>query len=393
MKEKMKKLLAAKKEQLENLRASLIDSDNKEERAAIGETMKKLADEIKDCEDMLSEMDEPAGGDGGNDGGEGARMVAAGGQQYRNAGGGDGVHGADTKEYRAAYLGRLMGRNISDNEKRDLAAANSVVPVMTQNAIITKIKEIVPLLNEVTLLNVAGNVTFAVEGTVADAALHTENAAISSASDTLISVKLGGYEIVKLLRISATVKTMSIDAFESWLAEMLGRKVSEQVENYLINGTGSSQPKGIAAGATYSTDNNNLVNWTSAPTAANITSIIAALPSRFARNAKFLMNRNTFWTSIMPIRDDGKAPIVRGEGAGAYNVWGYPVLLSDFVPADTVFFGDMKMVVANLADDIKVDSSEASGFTSNSIDYRGTAIFDCSVADSAAFVKGAKSAG
>ena len=386
MKEKMKKILAAKQAQLENLRSSLIDSDSKEERAAIGETMKKLADEIAECESILAEMDEPAGGDDGA--GEGARMATAGVQNYRNAAGGSGneVHGVETKEYRAAYLGRLMGRNLSDTEKRDLASANSVVPVMTQNAIITKIKEIVPLLNEVTLLNVAGNVTFAVEGTVADAALHTENAAITSASDTLVTVTLGGYEIVKLLRISATVKTMSIDAFENWLSEMLARKVAEQVENFIINGTGSSQPNGIATAAS------GAVTLSATVTAANITAMIAALPSRFARNAKFLMNRKTFWAAIMPIRDDGKAPIVRGEGAGSYNIWGYPVLLSDFVADDTVFFGDMKMVVANLADDIKVDSSEASGFAYNAIDYRGTAIFDCDIADATAFVKGTKSA-
>lgn len=387
MKEKMKKILAAKQAQMENLRSSLIDSDSKEERAAIGETMKKLADEIAECESILAEMDEPAGGDGAG-AGEGARMATAGAQNYRNAGGaGNEAHGADSKEYRAAYLRKLMGRELSETEKRDLASANSVVPVMTQNAIITKIKEIVPLLNEVTLLNVAGNVTFAVEGTVADAALHAENAQIASASDTLVTVTLGGYEIVKLLRISATVKTMSIDAFENWLSEMLARKVAEHVENFIINGTGNSQPNGIMTAATGS------VTLAATVTAANITAMIAALPSRFARNAKFVMNRKTFWAAIMPIRDDGKAPIVRGEGAGAYNIWGYPVLLSDFVADDAVIFGDLKMVVANLADDIKVDSSEASGFAYNAIDYRGTAIFDCDIADATAFVKGTKAAG
>lgn len=384
MKEKMKKILAAKNEQLENLRSSLIDSDSKEERAAIGATMKKLQEEIAECESILAEMDEPAGGDGG-EGGEGARAFNAGAQNYRNAGGsGNETHAADSKEYRAAYLRKLMGRELSDTEKRDLASANSVVPVMTQNAIITKIKEIVPLLDEVTLLNVAGNVTFAVEGTVADAAMHAENAQINSASDTLVTVTLGGYEIVKLLRISATVKTMSIDAFENWLSEMLARKVAEQVENYIINGTGASQPNGILAAASGS------VTLAATVTAANITEMIAALPSRFARNAKFVMSRKTFWKSIMPIRDDGKAPIVRGEGAGAYNIWGYAVLLSDFVADDTVIFGDLKMVVANLADDIKVDSSEASGFAFNAIDYRGAAIFDCDIADETAFVKGTK---
>lgn len=62
MKEKLKKLLASKKEQRDNLNKALIESDNKEERAAIGETLNKLAEEIRDVEEMLADVDKPAEG-------------------------------------------------------------------------------------------------------------------------------------------------------------------------------------------------------------------------------------------------------------------------------------------------------------------------------------------
>ena len=55
MKEKLTKLLEAKQEQKRNLDAALIESDSKEERAAIGETLKALATEIADVEAMLAE--------------------------------------------------------------------------------------------------------------------------------------------------------------------------------------------------------------------------------------------------------------------------------------------------------------------------------------------------
>ena len=58
--EKLKKMLAAKLEQKKTLDARMIESDSKEERAAIGETLAALAAEIKDCEELLSEMNEPA---------------------------------------------------------------------------------------------------------------------------------------------------------------------------------------------------------------------------------------------------------------------------------------------------------------------------------------------
>lgn len=60
MKEKLQKLLNAKQEQRNALNNSMIESDSKEERAAIGETLKALGEEIAEIETMLAEVDEPA---------------------------------------------------------------------------------------------------------------------------------------------------------------------------------------------------------------------------------------------------------------------------------------------------------------------------------------------
>jgi len=72
---------------------------------------------------------------------------------------------------------------------------------------------------------------------------------------------------------------------------------------------------------------------------------------------------------------------------GRYNVAGYPVLIDDNVAANEAYLGDFAKVVGNLSSDIKIDRSTESGFLNNSIDYRGTAIFDCDVADPRAIVK------
>ena len=60
MKEKLQKMLDAKNEQRKNLNNALIESDSKEERAALGETLTALAAEIAEVEAMLAEIDEPA---------------------------------------------------------------------------------------------------------------------------------------------------------------------------------------------------------------------------------------------------------------------------------------------------------------------------------------------
>lgn len=295
--------------------------------------------------------------------------------------------------YRRAFFRSLQNLPLNDAERRAMSsAANSAgaaIPTYTQNEIMRRVAEIAPLVNEITLLHVAGNITFAVEGTVADAALHTENAPITPDSDTLVSVSLAGFEIVKVVRISATVRAMAINEFENWIVDMLSGKIAEKVENYIVNGTGTNQPKGFAA-LTY-TANANAVDYAAAkPTAAEVFQLISLLPSRYARTAKFVMHRSTLWNQFWPIRDDAKAPIVSGNGAGGYNLCGYPVLFSDAVAAGETYFGNLKSIVGNFSDDIRVASSEHSAFTSNAIDYRGTALFDCDVADEAAFVRGKK---
>lgn len=60
MKETLKALLKSNEERRDALEASMIESDNKEERAAIGETLKALGEDIAKIEKMLEEVDEPA---------------------------------------------------------------------------------------------------------------------------------------------------------------------------------------------------------------------------------------------------------------------------------------------------------------------------------------------
>ena len=291
-------------------------------------------------------------------------------------------------EYRSAWLKQLRRLPLSDAEKRAYSnvtgAGAEVIPTQTANEIISKIKTLAPMLNEVTLLHVKGAVKFAVEGTNNDAAIHAENAAITAAADTLTTVTLSGYEIVKLVQISDTVMTMSITAFESWIVDMLAEAIARKVEDLLINGTGTSQPKGIDKANTWDATNSVTVAKAASLTAANVQTLIGLLPSGYDRNAKFVMNKKTLFTDFMPLQDNSKNHIVSVQN-NAYFVYGYPVLLSDYVANDEAFLGDFKKVCANLAENIGVKS--AYDIDTNSYKYSGIAIFDSTPAIGEAIVK------
>ena len=294
----------------------------------------------------------------------------------------------DAKNYRSAWLKHVRGIELSDAEKRAFSSASNsaaaVIPTETAQEIIKKVKQVAPLLDEITLLQVEGNVTFAVEGTKADATLHTENGDITGSADTLTQVSLTAYEVTKLVQVSKTVNTMSIDTFESWLTDMLAEKIAEKIGAYLITGTGSSQPTGVEKAATWGATNSVTVTVSGTLSTTNVQTLIGLLSGSYDKNAKFLMSKKTLFTDFMPLQDNSKNSIVTVQG-NQYFVYGYPVMLDENVTVHNAYLGDFKKIVGNLSEAITVTS----GFDikSNSYMYLGSAMFDSKVADGEAFVK------
>ena len=307
-------------------------------------------------------------------------------------------------EYRSAFLHHLMGIPLNAAERAAMeeaeqraaltSASNSAgaaIPTETQNEIVRRLAQVAPIIGEITLFNIPGNVTIAVESaTTTDGAYHAEGAAASEASDKLVSVNLTGFEAIKLLSISAKVKYMTVNAFEAWLVDNLTDGIAYLIESWIITGTGTNQATGIekAPGNSWTANTNKITCAASTPTYAEVCNLISLLPGVYDRNAKFIMSKKTLWQKFMPIRDDSKAPIVKGEGAGQFYIMGYPVLLSDKVATlGDAYFGDPKTYYGNFAENITVEKSEHSSFRSNLTDYRGTAIFDGKPAVPDGFVK------
>lgn len=269
----------------------------------------------------------------------------------------------EKKEYRDIYLSKLMGKELNEEERSVLVANDGAIPTETQNTIFEKIVKKAPMLDEITLLNVKGNVSFYVEGTRTDGADHTEGADITESNVPLIKVDLAGTEIVKLATISDTVKTMSIPAFEGWLTDMLADSIANAIEKKILNTietTGTSVTAGLDA--------------------SGIRSLVAGLPAGYEAGAKFYVNKSLFYNNILGLQDLSKNELVTREG-GKYFILGYEVVVSD--KATKVTFGNATKFVGNLAEDINVHSQYNIG--NNTYSYSGVAIYDGKVADATAF--------
>jgi HK97 family phage major capsid protein len=293
----------------------------------------------------------------------------------------------DADVYKTAWLKNLLGREMTAEEEETLTSitsastsAGAAIPAPMQDEILTKLKQQAPMLEEITLLHVEGYVKYAVEGVVADATIHDEGAAITPDADTLVEVTLGGYEIVKQVQISETVKTMAIPAFERWLVDMLVDKIAGAITGYLITGTGSSQPQGIDKVATWGATNSVTVAKSASTTGANVRALIGLLPGGYDANAKFVMSK----TEFMPLQDNSKNSIVKSEGKN-YFVYGYPVILDERVTLGEAYLGDIKTIVGNLPQSIQVKGGYDT--KTNSYIFNGVAIFDSKAPITDAFVK------
>lgn len=131
MKKKLEKLYNEKIEQRNELNKALIESEDKEERAAIGETLKKLGEEIKDIEDMLSEMDEPAEEPGADMAGQGERgfNVLSTFEARGNAGQGNGEK--EKAEKRAAAFASSGRMTIDNAESRAVLVSSGKIATPT----------------------------------------------------------------------------------------------------------------------------------------------------------------------------------------------------------------------------------------------------------------------
>lgn len=297
----------------------------------------------------------------------------------------------ESAEYRSAWLNNIRGIDLNDVEKRALTtvegSVGAAVPTTTTNKIVEKVKEYCPILNKIELLNVKGLVIVPAEGTTADAQKHAEGAAITADADTLTKVTLAGYEITKLVTVSKSVVTMSIDAFENWLVNKIARKVAEKIGALIFNGSGTGEAQGINA-ITWSGTNSITVAKDAALTEANVIAVVALMNGGYFADAEWYMSSQTFFADFHPLMNKSKNNVVTEEN-GVYRIMGKPVNFDERVAKNEAFLGDVyRGYIGNMSEDVNVTSQFVT--RENAFDFLGCAIFDGKVQAIEAFVKVAK---
>ena len=281
---------------------------------------------------------------------------------------------ANSPEYREAYFKNLMGKPLT-TEERTAITASAVIPTSTLNQIVEKLAKVSALYERITKSNFPGNISIPVENAKADAAFVAMATAATDATDSFATISLAAYKLIKTFEINADVMAMSIDSFESFIVTALIKKMNKAIENAILNGTGSNQPTGLLKTGEITA----AITFTKAAMKyADIMKIIGTLPTAYHPMAAFTMPRVLFFEEVLGMQttDGNKIVVADAQSPAKFNILGYPVIINDLVPTDTIVFGDFSYYHMNWSSDIAIDTDTSVGFRTGSTVYRGMALVD-----------------
>ena len=319
MKEKLNKLLATKKEQRNNLNKTMIESDSKEERAAIGETLSKLAEEIRDLESMIADADKPAeqGEASANPDARAMQMVGA--RQMR----GNTETDTDSIEYRTAFKNFIANGN--RNELRAAAGnttsgdnVGSVIPANLLNQIMEKIESVGTIYKLVTHTAYPVGQTIPREalkpvatwvGVAAGNSGEGLGSSVGKGATLDAAIVFANFKLRCEVAMTEEVATMALPAFESLFVKNVSLAMIRAIEFAIVEGTGVGQPTGILSAAVPA---GQAIELAAGEELGYETLCAAegAIPAEYEAGAKWCMTKKTFMSFVGMVDTNGQ-PIAR----------------------------------------------------------------------------------
>ena len=286
-------------------------------------------------------------------------------------------------EYRDAFLRNLQGKELTA-EERAAVTATDAIPTQTMNEIVHRL-ELNPLIAAVDVTNIPGYVTYPVESSVAEAAWVAMGTAAEDSGDTLTSITLGAYKLIKTVEITADVEAMAVDAFEAWLVSRLANKIEKALDAGIINGLGTTQATGILTVKTQAdlTFTRSKMKW------EQLAAIPGKIGGQYLNGASFVMSPDLFFGKVLGMVDSSGArvAVLDPQGPAKYNVLGFPCIIDGNITSEDILFGDLKAYKLNFAKAVEVKKSEEAAFRTGSAVYRAMCLADGNLADVNAIVR------
>ena len=288
------------------------------------------------------------------------------------------MFGIDTIEYRDAWTKKIVGRDLSEEERSALSAAANVIPKMTVDAVWDKLVKKSELLGKVDVTQFPNYVRFPVATTNNAATAQAVGGSITESSDVIGYVDLIPNEYVKLLTVGADIEHMAIPAVHDWIVDNLVGQIRYAINKDNLVGSGSNALKGIYTSVTSTT-------LAASPAKADFLGVMGALGSNYQEGAVWVMSPKMFFENVMAITTLNDYVINDGF---QYKLFGHDVVLMSEAKQsnkENVFFGDPKAYKVNIFKALEVKPFESA--TTTNFQFRGACLADGELIDTSAWVR------
>lgn len=307
-------------------------------------------------------------------------------------------------EYRTAFFKKMLGKPMSADETAVFDRAQSqavtehraaittgtttaVIPTTTLNEVVQKAVTQGNILQYVRQFRIPANLSVPVATPEDAAEWHAEGAEVTPSTNTPTSVVFNGYELMKVFSMSVASNAMTLSAFESYLSTELSRTVFAALNSGVFNGTGTKQAQGILSGITWDATNSTTFANTGLKY-ADVLKLASMLKAGYSAGAVFAMNNSTLFNRVMAVTDTtGKPMFTNPTTGGVGYMLGHAAVVDDYIPDDTILFGNFQYYGMNLSQDIMLEVSRESSFKLGLIDYRAMAVADGKIIVPEAFCK------
>lgn len=330
MKKRLLKILKAKQERKQALGKKANETESIEELRSINTELETLNAEIEELRSITEAMpdEDPEGNEGdGEDEGEPRSNNPVGGvnilgtygigqtQQAQRS-----MDVTDTPEYRSAFQqfvtrGAPIPAELRADENTLTTDIASAIPNVLVNQIIEKLESTGMILPLVTRTSFAAGITIPTSSVKPVATWVAEGASSDRQKKTTSKIVFTNFKLRCEISMSMESSAMAISAFEAAFVRQVVEAMTKAIEQSIINGDGTTQPKGIltetpAEGQALEADALDYKLLVDAE---------AALPQAYESGAVWCMTKKTFM-SFIGMTDSAKQPIARVN----YGIGGVP---------------------------------------------------------------------
>lgn len=221
----------------------------------------------------------------------------------------------------------------------------AVIPNTIASRIIEKVEEISPLYARATKFNVGGELTFVKEDAIPTCNYMDEMAEGTGTDATFQTVKLGAFVARALTKISRSLINRTDFDLLQYVVNAVAKSIAKFLEKELIVGT-ASKIDGLSKVVPTSV---------SAITADALIDLQIAVPSTLQSGCEWLMNPADL-KAIRKFKGTDGTYLLNADATKEFGwaILGKNVLLSDQVPANTIYYGDFSGLYVKLANNVEV---------------------------------------